>query len=77
MKIVETRNRQKVEAIYKWSMQLTQEGVIEETKTWESKSPWHNSKFFHKETGQQWVLYLADHAWPGEVKLINTQLVNK
>ena len=74
MKIIETQDRAKVEAIYKWSMKLTQEGIVEEFKNWEPKSPWHNSKFLNKETGEQWVVYLADQAWSGEVKFITTEL---
>jgi hypothetical protein len=70
MNVQDTKDRKKVEAIRKWSLALVQEGKAEEVMNWDNESTWHNSKFKHLGTGQEWIVYLSDHAWPGEVKLI-------
>jgi hypothetical protein len=72
MKIENTNDRDKVKAIRKWSIQLVNEGKAEVVENWDTRSPWHNSKFIERETKRQWVIYQSDHAWPGEVKLIST-----
>ena len=74
MEITNTKDRSKVQAIWKWSMQLVNQGKAEEIKNWEKKCPWHNSKFREIATKKQWVVYLPDQAWSGEVKLITTEL---
>jgi hypothetical protein len=70
MKVQDTKDRRKVEAIKKHSLALVREGKAEEVLNWDKESTWHNSKFKNLESGQEWVVYLADHAWPGEVKII-------
>ncbi|MCE0495176.1 hypothetical protein [Vibrio salinus] len=70
MKVENTKDRVKVEAIRKWSIQLVSEGRVEEVKNWDAKSPWHNSKFSNLSNNIEWVVYWADQAWPGEVKLL-------
>jgi hypothetical protein len=71
MKIQNTKDRRKVESIKEWSLALAQEGKAGETLNWDKNSTWHNSKFKNIESGQEWVIYLPDHAWPGEVKIID------
>lgn len=70
MRAQDTKNRRKVEEIRKWSLALVQEGKAEEFLNWDKDSTWHNSRFKDLASGQEWVIYLADHAWPGEVRVI-------
>lgn len=46
-------------------------GKAEKEDNWDAHSPWHNTKFVSLETGEHWVVYLADQAWSGEVKVLN------
>jgi hypothetical protein len=70
MEIINTKDRHKVEQLRKFSMKLVSTGAAIETRNWDSKSTWHNSKFTNTETSQEWVIYLPDHSWSGEVKVL-------
>jgi len=74
MDIENTRDRAKVESLRKHSLSLVNQGLAEEHQNWDIKSPWHNSKYVEKATGNQWVIYLPDQAWPGEVKVLNAHV---
>jgi len=45
-------------------------GRVEEIPDWEPRSPHYSSCFRELATGRQWVVTLADHAHPGEVRLL-------
>ena len=70
MKFTPTKDPRKVQRILQASAALVQDGKAEEELNWDPNSPWHNSKYTDLETGFQWVVYLPDHAFPGEVKVI-------
>ena len=70
MKPENTRDRAKVEAMRSMSVRLVAEGKAEKIDNWDAQSPWYNTKFIDLESGDQWVVYLADQAWSGEVKLL-------
>lgn len=72
MKVENTRDRKKVEAIRKWSIQLVLEGKLSEVKNWDDSSTWHNSKFVDSSENVEWIIYLPDQAWSGEVKILNS-----
>lgn len=72
VKIINTKDREKVETIRKFSVQLVNQGKVSEVLNWDTKSMWHNSKFTNLSNQSEWIVYLADHAWSGEVKVINT-----
>ncbi len=74
MNIESTRDRAKVESLRKHSISLVIQGLVEEHRNWDAKSPWHNSKYVEKATGKQWVIYLPDHAWSGEVKVLGAHV---
>lgn len=70
MKALNTKDPKRVKAILEWSHNLVKAGKAEETLNWDKTSTWHNSKFKELESGDEWVVYLSDRAWPGEVRLI-------
>ncbi|UTW48769.1 hypothetical protein [Bacterioplanoides sp. SCSIO 12839] len=70
MRIENTKDRRKVKAIEEWSLALVKEDKTREIMNWDETSTWHNSKFIDLESGQEWVIYISDRAYPGEVKLI-------
>jgi hypothetical protein len=70
MSVINTKDRRKVESIIEWSLELVKSGKAEETLNWDKSSTWYNSKFKELESGNEWVVYISDHAWPGEVKII-------
>ena len=72
MNVRDTRDRQEVLEVYRWSVAQAGLGLLEQLPNWDSASTWHNSLFRDSSTGRQWVVYLADHAWPGEVRLVTT-----
>lgn len=72
-KISNTKNRDQVAHFWKCSISLVTEGKAEEVKNWDSNSPWHNSKFRDLSTNVEWVVYLADQAWPGEVRILDNE----
>jgi hypothetical protein len=72
MRIRDTRDRQEVEAIRRWSIAERIAGRVEEIADWEPRSPHYNSCFRESSTGRQWVIYLSDHAYGGEVRLLGT-----
>ena len=74
MDIRNTKQRQEVLDTYRWSVAQAEKGQIEQLPNWDTASTWHNSFFRDLGTGQQWVVYLADQAWPGEVRLVTTSL---
>ena len=65
-----TKQRQEVLEIYRWSLAQAELGAIEQLPNWDAASTWHNSLFRDLSNGKQWVVYLADQAWPGEVRLV-------
>ena len=72
MRIRDTCDPREVEAVRRWSIAEKIAGRVEETPDWEPRSPFHNSCFRELATGRQWVVYLADHAYRGEVRLLGT-----
>ena len=74
MEIRNSRDRKVVAEVYRWSRAGAISGSIEERQNWDRSSSWHNSLFRDLDTGRQWVVYLADQAWPGEVRLVTTSL---
>jgi hypothetical protein len=71
MDVRNTKQRQEVLEIYRWSLAQTE---FEQIPNWDATSTWHNSLFRDSATGKQWVVYLADQAWPGEVRVVTTAL---
>lgn len=65
-----TTSRAEVERIYDWSLEQVALGFVQEHKNFEPASHWHNSKFTHTTSRLEWVVYLPDQAWSGEVRLI-------
>jgi hypothetical protein len=74
MDIRNTKQRHEVLEIYRWSVAQAERGLAEQLSNWDTDSTWHNSLFRELATGKQWVVYLADQAWPGEVRLVTTSL---
>jgi hypothetical protein len=70
-RIRSTRDRAEVERVRMVSLDLLNAAALERVKDWDSISTWHNEKFRHEPTGAEWVIYLPDQAWPGEVKVLN------
>jgi hypothetical protein len=70
MDIRNTSKRQDVTDVYRWSLAQADRGLVEQVPNWDAASTWHNSLFRELATGRQWVVYLPDQAWPGEVRLI-------
>src|SRR5262245_7942061 len=70
VEIRNTRERAEVLKIYQWSIAQVAIGLVGEVQNWDRGSTWHNSLFRDLETGKQWAVYLADQAWPGEVRLV-------
>lgn len=70
MNVLNTQRRQEVLEIYRWSVAQVASGAVEEVAGWDCASSWHNSLFREQASGRQWVVYLPDHAWPGEVRLL-------
>ncbi|MFO0820822.1 MAG: hypothetical protein U1A77_22935 [Pirellulales bacterium] len=66
-----TRNRSLVDAIHRLSISGVNDFQIEEELNADATSPWHNTRFTHLATGLQWMVYLADQAFPGEVRICN------
>ena len=66
-----TRDRAEVERAREKSLELVNAGSAEKKDNWEPNSPWHNTKFTDRASGAEWVVYMSDHAWPGEVKVLN------
>jgi hypothetical protein len=71
MELSDTTNRQLVERIRQYSERLVSEGSATEVRNYNSKSTWHNSKYTCTDTKREWVVYLPDHAFGGEVKILN------
>ena len=66
-----TTSRAEVQRIYDWSREQVALGFVQEHKNFDTASPWHNSKFTHATSPLEWVVYLPDQAWSGEVRLIS------
>lgn len=71
MEVRNTQQRLEVAAIHRWSVAQVRLGLLEESPNWDADSPWHNSRFRDPASGQAWVVYVADHAWSGEVRLLD------
>lgn len=65
-----TKERPKVAAVSAWSEAQALLGALSMVRNWDAASPWYNSKYTDEVSGAQWVFYEADHAWPGEVRII-------
>lgn len=76
MDVRSTRDRAEVRRIYQWSVAQVGLGFVEQVPNWDRASTWHNSLFRNLATGKQWVVYLDDQAWPGEVRLVTTSMTN-
>jgi len=76
MEIVNTKGRAKVEAIRLFSTQLVIAGKVKESMNWDAKSHWHNSKYIDLVNEQEWVIYLADQAFSGEVRVLKNSSGN-
>ena len=72
MDVRNTKQRQEVQEIYRWSVTQAGLGQLEQIPDWDTASTSHNSLFRDVATGKQWVVYLSDQAWPGEVRLVTT-----
>ena len=66
-----TCSGKRVHEAIKKTMQLKNQDKVSEIKNWDEENPSkYNSLFIHKKTGLKWVIYLPDHAYQGEVKII-------
>jgi hypothetical protein len=74
MDVLNTKQRQEVSDIYRWSIDQARQGLLQQIPNWDTGSTWHNALFRDLASGKQWVVYLADQAWPGEVRLVTTSL---
>ena len=72
MNVRNTKQRQAVQEIYRWSVAKAGLGQLEQIPDWDTASTWQNSLFRDLAAGKQWVVYLSDQAWPGEVRLVTT-----
>jgi hypothetical protein len=75
MEVRNSKQRQEVLDSYRWSLAQTDRGLVEHIPNWDASSPWHNAFFREVATGKQWVVYLADQGWPGEVRLVSSSPV--
>ena len=73
VKITNTKDRALVEEIWRFSRSLVADGKAEEVKNWDAKSPWHNSRFKVASTNLEWIVYLSDQAWSGEVRVLKNE----
>ncbi len=64
-----TTDRAEVQAAYRWSLSQAAARSLEQEDDWDRQSSWHNVRFVEKSTGRAWVIYMADHAWPAEVRV--------
>ena len=69
-----TSNRSLVEAIVKKSGIGVTAGEVYEYLDADPTSVRHNSRYLHVASGIQWIVYLPDHAYPGNVVLVNSGL---
>lgn len=72
MEIRNTKLREEVQEVYQWSLAQTALGQLEQIPNWDTASTWHNAWFRDAVSRKQWVVYLPDQAWPGEVRLVTT-----
>lgn len=70
MKPRNTRERAEVARVGEWSQEQASLGVLSIVQNWDAASPWHNTKYTEEASGAQWVVYEADQAWAGEVRII-------
>jgi hypothetical protein len=75
MEVCNTKQRDEVLEVYRWSVGQAHLNHLEQVANWDGDSPWQNSLFRDLTTGKQWVVYLADQAWPGEVRLVSGSVV--
>ena len=75
MEVRNTKQRDEVLEVYRWSVGQAHLSHLEQVAKWDSDSPWQNSLFRDLTSGKQWVVYLADQAWPGEVRLVSGSVV--
>lgn len=62
--------RAEVVRVGAWSKEQASLGALSMVQNWDGTSPWHNTKYSDEASGGQWVVYEADHAWAGEVRVI-------
>jgi hypothetical protein len=65
-----TRDRAKVARVGAWSQEQASLGALSIVQNWDAASPWYNTRYTDEASGAQWVVYEADHAWAGEVRII-------
>lgn len=75
MEVRNTKMRDEVLEVYWWSVGQAHLEHLEQVANWDRDSPWQNSLFRDLTSGKQWVVYLADQAWPGEVRLVSGSVV--
>jgi hypothetical protein len=68
--IQNTRDRAEVERVRHASVELANIGAVQWTDNWDENSTSHNTLFTHSASGAEWVVYLGDHAWSGEVRVL-------
>jgi hypothetical protein len=68
----QTSNRSLVEAIVKKSGIAVAEGEVREYPDADPTSVRHNSRYVHVASGIEWIVYLPDHAYPGDVVVLNS-----
>tara|TARA_B100001093_G_scaffold495511_1_gene540083 strand:- start:479 stop:721 length:243 start_codon:yes stop_codon:yes gene_type:complete len=67
-----TKSRQQVQDVIKKSIELKNQGLVQEIKNWDKNNlDKYNSLYTHNQTGKKWVIYLPDHAYSGEVKVLD------
>lgn len=68
----QTSNRSLVEAIVKKSGLALASGEVCEYPDADPTSVRYNSRYVHVASGIQWIVYLPDHAYPGDVVVLNS-----
>ena len=71
--IVASKDREQVAETHEFSRGGVSSEELVEDVDWDAESPWLNSRFTHLETGKRWIVYLADQAWPSEVRVLKME----
>jgi hypothetical protein len=71
MEVFSTTNPRTAERIRIYSENMVLDGFVTEVKNFDTGSTWHNSKYKCLSTNREWVVYLPDHAFGGEVKVVS------
>lgn len=70
MRVQATFDRALVYETYEWSMKQVAIGALEHFPNADTASYWENARFQDPMSGREWIVYLPDHSWPGEVRVL-------